>query len=292
MKILVSYSGGKDSQAALIYASKLYNNADIEAVFCDTGFESELTYKHIIDTTSQLNIKLIVLKNKKYSGLIDLAKQKKRFPSVMRRFCTSELKVKPMIDYLLSLNDNVLIFQGIRANESVSRSKLQNSCDYFKYYHKPSDNSYKPHTYRRKEVLNKSKLFSFEIIRPFFYDSSMDVIKYILDNNQFPNPLYYKGFKRVGCYPCILSSLSEINNLITIDYDRFQFIKNIEHILYSTFFPTDKIPERFRSGISLSSNKLYTTAYDIEKYLSCKHSTLDLFAEQKLSCNSFYNLCE
>mgnify|MGYP003163580637 FL=1 len=37
MKILVSFSGGKDSQACLIQAAKQYGTDKIEAVFCDTG---------------------------------------------------------------------------------------------------------------------------------------------------------------------------------------------------------------------------------------------------------------
>lgn len=39
MKIIVSFSGGKDSQACLIQATKQYGADKIEAVFCDTGWE-------------------------------------------------------------------------------------------------------------------------------------------------------------------------------------------------------------------------------------------------------------
>lgn len=37
MKILVSFSGGKDSQACLIQAFKQYGGGNLTAVFCDTG---------------------------------------------------------------------------------------------------------------------------------------------------------------------------------------------------------------------------------------------------------------
>lgn len=37
MKIIVSFSGGKDSQACLIQAANKYGADKIEAVFCDTG---------------------------------------------------------------------------------------------------------------------------------------------------------------------------------------------------------------------------------------------------------------
>ena len=39
MKILVSYSGVKDSQACLINAIKEYGADKVTAVFCDTGWE-------------------------------------------------------------------------------------------------------------------------------------------------------------------------------------------------------------------------------------------------------------
>jgi len=60
MKILIFYSGGKDSQAALIWAVKelctFYAVSNCEAVFCDTGWENPVTYDHIISTTNDLNV--------------------------------------------------------------------------------------------------------------------------------------------------------------------------------------------------------------------------------------------
>ena len=50
--------------------------------------------------------------------------KRSRFPSSQRRFCTSELKIKPMIDYILSLTEPCVIIQGIRAKESEERAKL------------------------------------------------------------------------------------------------------------------------------------------------------------------------
>ena len=95
MRILVAYSGGKDSQACLLWAVKEYGKKNIEAVFCDTGWEHPVTYKHIIKTTQDLDVKLVTVKSKKYDGMIDLAEKKKRFPSSQARFCTSELKSIP-----------------------------------------------------------------------------------------------------------------------------------------------------------------------------------------------------
>lgn len=83
MKIIVSFSGGKDSQACLIQATKQYGADKIEAVFCDTGWEHPDTYQHITDTCSQMGVKLTTLKSK--HDFVSLAVYKKRFPSTNAR---------------------------------------------------------------------------------------------------------------------------------------------------------------------------------------------------------------
>ncbi len=135
MKILVSFSGGKDSQACLIQAFKQYGG-NLTAVFCDTGWEHPDTYKHVNDVCLQMGVRLITLKSK--YDFVSLAVHKKRFPSTNARFCTSELKMKPMIDYVLSLKESCIIIQGIRAGESTARAAMEEECMYFKSYFQPN----------------------------------------------------------------------------------------------------------------------------------------------------------
>lgn len=157
MKVLVQWSGGKDSQACLILAVEKYGAKNVEAVFCDTGWEHKETYRHVKAISESLGVRLITLKSKKYDGFVDMALKKGRFPSTKARFCTEELKVKPMIDYVLNQTVNLLIFQGIRSDESKSRSLMSEQCRYFKHYFEPygTDKNGKPkyHTYRKKDVL-------------------------------------------------------------------------------------------------------------------------------------------
>ena len=129
MKTIVTFSGGKDSLAALLWIRNNFTK-NFTTVFCDTGWENPITYQYINEIADKLGLDLVILKSKKYDDLIDLAKQKKRFPSSQRRFCTSELKSIPMIDYLLDvLKDNFVIIQGIRGLESESRSKMAAQCN-------------------------------------------------------------------------------------------------------------------------------------------------------------------
>lgn len=293
MKVLVAYSGGKDSQACLIWAVKEYGTRNIEAVFCDTGWEHPTTYEHIQKTTKDLGVKLVTVKSKKYDGMIDLAEKKKRFPSSQARFCTSELKSIPFIDYVLKQKEHLLVIQGIRALESHTRSKMQKQCRYFKYYFEPYNDKGKTHTYRKKDIQEWVKLYSDDILRPVFDWTGQQVIDYIKENGQEPNELYKQGFKRVGCFPCIMSGQKEVYEILKRYPERFDEIIEHEKRIGSSFFKIDFVPNYAQSGICTTTGKKYTTGENVRAYLEAKNSSLDLFADDSpISCSSYYHLCE
>lgn len=296
MKILVFYSGGKDSQACLIKASKDYGSDKIQAVFCDTGWEHPLTYDHIKTTTSQLGVELIVLKSKKYDGFMDMVRGRKSFPSTKRRFCTEELKSIPAIDYVLGLNDNSIVIQGIRKDESKSRSKMEEQCSYFKFYFQPYsfNKKGKPkfHTYRKKDVFEYCKKFNSDVLRPIFNWTAQQTIDFIRENGQLPNSLYYQGFSRVGCFPCIMARHHEIKQIIQVSPETIELIKQRESEFGSTFFSPEYIPSKFSTGVDKNGKK-FNTMSDVEKYLKEKNASELLYEDHGgFSCMSFYGLCE
>ena len=121
MKILVSFSGGKDSQAWGV-------GGNLIAVFCDTGWEHPDTYKHVNNVCLQMGVRLITLKSK--YDFVSLAVHKKRFPSTNARFCTSELKMKPM-----ECTASYRLHTGCRAEtESIVLSWIL-TCWMFPVYH-------------------------------------------------------------------------------------------------------------------------------------------------------------
>ena len=289
IKILVQFSGGKDSQACLIWAVKKYGNKNLIACFCDTGWEHADTYTHIHDVCNQLGVELITLKSKKYKDFVDMSIKKGRFPSSQRRFCTSELKVIPMIDYILSQDDSFLIIQGIRAKESAVRAGYDVECSYFKEYF----NDEVKGLYHKRTVIEWCKTHDASVLRPIFHWSAQDVIDYILANGQRPNPLYERGFARVGCFPCIMCRKRELQ-LLSKDRWAAQRLMTAEQKMKeetergSSFFSPDKIPARF------FSNRQYPTVQEVFKYVNCDDAQLDLFEpEGGYSCMSLYHgLCE
>lgn len=291
MKVLVAYSGGKDSQACLIWAVKKYGAKNIEAVFCDTGWEHPVTYTHILTTTKLLGVKLVTVKSKKYDGMVDMAEKKKRFPSSQARFCTSELKVIPFIDYVLEQKEHLLIIQGIRALESQSRSLMKKECRYFKYYFEAGKNG-KTHSYRKAEIKEWISKYSDDILRPVFDWTGQQVIDYIIDNGQEPNVLYKEGFKRVGCFPCIMSGHKEVFEILKRYPERFDEIIDHSKRLRSSFFKIDFVPEYAQTGVCERTGKKFTTGSDVRRYLTDKNMTLSLFDDNPISCSSYYHLCE
>ena len=319
MKVLVFFSGGKDSQASLIWAVEKYGVKNCEAVFMDTVWEHPLTYIHVAEVVSQLKVKFTTLKSAKYPGFIDISVNRKRFPSSKARFCTQVLKIYPSIDYILSHNEHLLTIEGIRSDESNSRSLMDQECSYFKYYFQPyqtnsliiSNLSSKPNLslnqadqlkkatlrlskgfedtlflrYRKKEIIKWSKIYNCDKYRPFFYETAFDVIDYIINHDQKPNPLYYMGFKRVGCFTCIMSSLAELKLIIFNFPDMWYRLKEAEKIVGSSFFAPGDIP------LKNCANGIFPTASDVEKYIKENNATLDLFSTDTPSCMSVYNLC-
>ena len=247
----------------------------------------------------KLHLDLVTLKSKKYDGMVDLARQKKRWPSTRARFCTEELKTKPCIDYVLDkVQDNMLMIRGIRGAESPARAKMSAQCTYFKYYFEPYgyDKAGKPkkHTYRGKEVRAFRAQFADDLLRPVFDWSAQQVIDYILDAGLEPNPLYRMAYKRVGCWPCVMANQRDILNIARQAPERIDYIAKIEQELQcgdrlrSEFFGPDKMPAH-----AITSGNKYPDIYDVVRYVKWQNATGSLFDDDTAtSCMSYYGLCE
>ena len=287
-KVIVQFSGGKDSQACLIKAVKDFGRKNVTAVFCDTGWEHPITYKHIKDVCAQLDIQLIALKSSKFDGFVDMAVKKGRFPSTKARFCTVELKIKPMIDFILSQEDSLIVIQGIRAAESAARSKFEMECSYFKEYFGNKTSG----LYNKRGVKEWCKTHDASVLRPIFRWSAQEVIDYILANGQRPNPLYERGVARVGCFPCVMCRKLDARLVSKDTLMSARLIAAEERMAVSargsSFFPPGYIPSKFCASGS------YPTVREVFAYVNKNEVKSDIFGEiETISCLSLYHgLCE
>jgi 3'-phosphoadenosine 5'-phosphosulfate sulfotransferase (PAPS reductase)/FAD synthetase len=268
MKHIVSFSGGKDSTALVLWAKE--NLPEFTAVFCDTKWEYKLTYAYIEEVNQTvLGGKLVRLTSEKYpDGMRQLVQIKQRVPSTKARFCTQELKVFPMIAYLKTIDDEVTVYQGIRADESASRAQMAQrewSDDYDAWIERP--------------LLHWSAEQCFDLMKA-------QGIK--------PNPLYLLGAGRVGCFPCIMVNQRELKAMMTSIPEIKNAIVELEEISGRTFFPPNYIPERFCSrSVETKDGRTVkvATAEDVFRYIeSVDEDQIPMFPAR--SCMSVYNLCE
>jgi hypothetical protein len=149
------------------------------------------------------------------------------------------------------------------------------------------------HSYRKKDIIKWVKKYSDDILRPVFEWSGQQVIDYIIERGQQPNILYKEGFRRVGCFPCIMSGHKEVYEIIRRYPEKFNEIIEHEKRIGSVFFKIDFVPDYAQSGVCNRTGKKFTTGEDVRKYLESKNMTGNLFEEDAaISCSSYYHLCE
>ena len=271
MRYIITLSSGKDSEGTLWWAYNTLPFDSWEVVFDETDWDKQEVYDHLKYLESRVGKKFIVIKSKGFRDKLTLELQekiieifggenvfaemviaKKRFPSTKARFCTVELKSKPMIDFILDeVKEDVTIIQGVRAEESEARRNLKISDEYFKFYLEPYgyDKKGKPlfHTYRKAEILAHLDKYEVNVHRPVLKLSANEVFNIIFENNSPGNALYKLGLSRVGCWPCVNCGIGEIKIVSEIDPGRIEQLEQLEQLSNSTFFPPGFIPTRFCS---------------------------------------------
>ena len=192
VKVLVPISGGKDSQACLELAVKLFGVDDIRGLFCDTQFEHPITYQHIEWMRQHYGIQI-----DRVSGGSVLEKSVKygRFPGGGARHCTDELKIRETRIYLKALaevqGEGFEVWYGMRAGESAARAKR---------YEGMAEDLYEPHEVMPGKYPKYLGKMGIRFRLPILGWSELQVLDFLHGRE---NPLYRDGFWRVGCFPCL-----------------------------------------------------------------------------------------
>jgi 3'-phosphoadenosine 5'-phosphosulfate sulfotransferase (PAPS reductase)/FAD synthetase len=200
--VVASVSGGKDSAALSLWLTE--QGLEHRRVFADTGWEHNWTYEYLRGTLTE-KLGPISEVQSKVGGMREWVAKKGMFPSRLNRYCTSELKVKPIQKFIESLQDegyNIVNAVGIRAGESDARAKMS------------------------EWEWNDS--FDCWTWRPLIDWNEEQVIAMHTKHGLRPNPLYLAGATRVGCWPCIFSRKSEVKLLSEISPERIDVIRKME----------------------------------------------------------------
>lgn len=194
IKCVVPISGGKDSQLCAKLAMEKFAKEEIMFVFCDTGYEHPLTYKHVDWMEREYGVQVVRLLNNK--SVYDLILQTGCFPTDIMRFCTNELKIKRSKNFYAMLAQFVGGFEvwyGMRLGESYARSE--------RYKDHNRDSLYEPHEMLGNYPKYLGKL-GVRFRLPILELDEDDVFDALGGE---VNTLYGKGFDRVGCFPCLAS---------------------------------------------------------------------------------------
>jgi len=161
-RVVVPFSGGKDSTVALLLTKKVIK--DVTAIYVKTNFELPYTFDYVIKICDLLKVDLVVKEVK-----FDL--EKFGYPTHENRWCT-QLKLSALKETAEKLGASVLV-AGDREAESRKR---------------------------RKRKIHTKRLI--EEVYPLKYWSALMVELYLLKNKVPLHPLYLHGFYRLGCSIC------------------------------------------------------------------------------------------
>lgn len=194
-------SGGKDSTALACFLLRTLPRESLRFVFADTRWEAPETYAYLDEIERVLRIRIERVSGE---GMRAATLRHATFPSRTVRWCTDELKMRPIKAWLESqdFGDEFQMAVGIRAEESEARAKMPER--------------------------EWSAALDCETWRPMLAWSQEDVIREITNAGLTMNPLYLKGYNRVGCFPCVYASKAELARIGEDRPERFAGLQAIE----------------------------------------------------------------
>jgi 3'-phosphoadenosine 5'-phosphosulfate sulfotransferase (PAPS reductase)/FAD synthetase/ferredoxin len=211
---VISFSGGKDSQVILDLVTRVIPSEDLVVIYSDTGYElppSLDLYQEIEAFYKAKYPHLNFYTSKNHQPLMYYW-DKMGAPSRVLRWCCSIMKSAPLSRMLKELHGgekqpNAILFDGVRAEESVNRSS-------------------------RSRIGKNAKHNNIINMSPILEWNATETYLYLLLHGIPINEAYRKGYSRVGCVICPYSSKWSENISSKVYPDSIKpFVDHIRHSL-------------------------------------------------------------
>lgn len=239
--LIITYSGGKDSDVMLHIARHCLKPDQFEVLNSHTTVDAPETVYHIRKVFKELEaegihteIRMPMYKGERTS-MWRLIEKKMIPPTRMVRYCCEVLKE--------TSTPNRFIAVGVREDESVGRKGR----DVFVYNPRRAKDAQYMSIEHIKEQFEASKQASKEfalkddeenvydckfiaalknhkdtVCNPIYKLTEADIWAYVREHNIEMNPLYAKGYKRVGCIGCPLAG----DNMMKKDFANYPKYKD------------------------------------------------------------------
>lgn len=198
--LVCCFSGGKDSLVATHYTLTELQDVNIEkyVVYADTGVMLPGTTEFVKGVCQDLGWNLQIV----YGAFFEKAK-KWGVPTINRRWCCYEVKLKPIIQFIKTLIPQRGQITGLRQDESLRRSKK---------------------SYKEISLYKPSYSWMYNVILDW---TDKDVLRY-MKQHQLPEPPHYKLGIKETCLCGAFSSKKEMMVVRALFPEFFQKFVELE----------------------------------------------------------------
>lgn len=240
--LIICYSGGKDSDVMLDIAKRTLKPNEFEVLNAHTTVDAPETVYHIREVFKALEAQGVktTIHKPTYKGepttMWKLIEQKQYPPTRLMRYCCSVLKE--------ASTPNRMAAVGVRSDESRGRQgrdlfgvlgrrkeegefrSLQHTYAMYKIDLERTENSYEC------QFIKACKDNKDTLINPIYKFTEKDIWDYVEEFDVQMNPLYSKGYKRVGCIGCPLGGAKQqIHEFIDYPTYRRAYVRAFQRML-------------------------------------------------------------
>lgn len=250
--IVICYSGGKDSDVLLDIAVNHLNKSDFVVLNSHTTLDAPDTVYYIRRKFEALRAEGIeaIVKYPMYKGQRDsfwkLCQRKKMLPTRITRFCCAKLKEVSTPHQIACV--------GVRAAESKNRegrgefglradrntAKTAQHVKAMIAFDQAEDNE----SSFECKIIKGAKKHKSMVCNPIYQWTETDVWDYIKVKGLEVNPLYARGYKRVGCVGCPMAARARYKEFADFPKYKLNMIRLCQRILDGD----NAIRQDFKSG--------------------------------------------